>query len=75
MPSPIESGKAFWTVAKRFHQHRDNPTMRPVAVNEMCKLQNATQSQAVLRRVNGFIALHHRDSRSDSPFGGGGRRA
>jgi hypothetical protein len=71
----LDSGKQYWTIARRFHQHRDNPLMRPTAVMEMTRVQSETQSEAVLRRVNAFIAVHHRDPLSNSPFGGGNRRA
>lgn len=51
-----ETGKAYWTIAQRFHAHRDNPTMRVTAVREMNELLPATKSEAVQRRITSFVS-------------------
>ena len=56
----IESCKDYWIVAKRFHEHRDNPMMKPTAVRDMKRLQIATHREAVRKRINMFIARHDR---------------
>lgn len=71
----LEGGKQYWQIAKRFHEHRAAPLMRPTAVRDMKKLQSDTTSTAVLRRVNAFIAKHQASPPGVSPNGGGPRRA
>lgn len=71
MPSKIlTQAKAYWTISVRYHKHRLNPAMEGVALREMKAL--TPTSQAVLARVNQFIARHQGGSPSD---GGGPRFA
>lgn len=54
-----EQGKRYWEVARRYHLHRTtSTTIKPTAVRDMRRLQQETHSQAVLRRINTFIAAH-----------------
>lgn len=68
-------GKAYWEVAKRFHENRSNPIMKPTALRDMHRLLCQCQSAAVRNRINGFIMIHRDKPPSGSPFGGGPRRA
>jgi hypothetical protein len=70
-----EKGIHYWAIARRFHQHRTAPLMRATAVRDMRKLRSETQSPAVLKRVNSFIARHQSPPPGISPNGSGPRRA
>ena len=54
-----EQGKAYWEIARRYHTNRAiSQQIRPTAVRDMQRLQQQTQCQAVLRRINSFIVTH-----------------
>ncbi len=60
----IDKAKPFWTISRRYHANRLNPAMPGVAVRDMRKLE--TPSLAVQKRVNRFIAQHHKDGGGNS---------
>ena len=68
----IERGLAYWTIAKRCRQH---PHIRATAVRDMQRLQQETGSQAVLKRINNFIAGHRTQPPGGSPNDSGPRYA
>ena len=54
----FESGKEYWTIALRYHTHRDNPVIEPVAVRDMQRLLETVTCEGVRRRIGAFIANH-----------------
>jgi len=64
-----EQGKEYWTVLKRFHANRNNPTMKRVALQEMQAIRAGSHSEAVQRRTNSFIAKHGRKPLGWPPSG------
>lgn len=71
-----EQGKRYWEVAKRYHSHRaTSQLIGPTAVRDMLRLQQETQSTAVLRRINSFITAHQQQPPGTFPSGGGPRYA
>ena len=48
----IETAKEYWTIVRRYNQHRDNPAMAGVAKRELAKLE--TTSPAVIIRATKF---------------------
>lgn len=71
-----EQGKAYWQIASRCRAHRDtNPAIVPTAVRDMERLLASTRSQAVIRRINTFIAANQRKPPSNTPPSGGPRVA
>lgn len=69
----IYEGQGYWTIVRRFNLHRSNKTIKPLAIFEMRRLN--TKSEAVKRRVQSFLSMHHNDPPSSSPNGGGPRVA
>lgn len=68
----ITGAKRYWEIARRYHLNRRNPAIRPAAVFDMRKLQQQQRlPTCVLRRVNAFIAKHHRGVPGNSPPSGG----
>lgn len=53
-----EGGKRYWTVMKRFHEHRDNPFMTKAAVKELKEIREEGVPKPVELRINSFIFKH-----------------
>lgn len=49
----IETGLPYWTIVRRFNQHRSNPAIGGAAVRDMKKLE--VTSPAINKRVVAFV--------------------
>jgi len=72
----FEVGKPYWEIAKRFHTHRATSKMiGPTAVRDMERLQNETHSDAVRKRISGFITRNRTKPPGSLPPNDGPRYA
>lgn len=72
----LDQGREYWLICKRFNAWiRTNPGIRAVAIGDMIKLRERTTSDAVIRRINSFIARNQVQSPGNNGGNGGPRVA
>lgn len=65
-----EEGKEYWVVVRRYHIHKSNPAMRGVVLRELREMLSRTKSEAVEKKIKGFIAKHQPPPKPFWPGGG-----